>query len=90
MILICGLAIPVLVRLSLRFPKFQLIQPLLQFIETQKHPPVLAQELPAKPAARGKDQPHQHEGALEHATHGLANRHIRVAVGWRRNRKRNH
>ena len=69
MVLIWRLAIPALVRFLVRFPEFQLIQPILHFIDPQKHPPVLTQELPPKPAARGKDEPHQHKGPMEQAAH---------------------
>ena len=88
-VLIHRLAIPA-ARLLVRFPEFQFINSLLQLFESQKHPPVLTQELPAKPAACGKDEPHQPKPPLEHAAHGWAKRHIRVAAGCFRNRKRNH
>src|SRR5437899_2515975 len=37
--------------------RFQLVKSLFEFVEPQKHPPILAQELPAEPAPSTNEEP---------------------------------
>src|SRR5262245_3378187 len=49
--------------------EFQLVDPFLQFVETQKDPAILAKQLPAEPAADSDDKPTQDDSENENVVH---------------------